>query len=476
MPVDQPKPGAPAIDIPLLKDWKARTSAGTLTSRHSKLIKVDESIDLYHNAVDMEARDRALAKLFMDFFKYKDSHKAWKTDPRNKTHGELQKLDDFLNAWIQRDEKQLSEATIPLEEMIIWRQGVCFALSKLEVVGYYDLTWENIKHTSVSGYNGITAVNKAVNKAVDVAAGKHIALDGGVVSSVTDSIKEFLSHLAGSHSNSGDSSHLTSVIVSGLPEILKNIGGAIASTGLAPLAIVAEVRKAVKAAMLYHNTADLGAGVHEGSPRDIVESVRSQTFEKIMTSIKTAIKKALSAVAHLIPFGALIDAFRAVYEFISALWYHYKEREIIQSILIGARDRYGVRIYNNRAAFNRWFKWIIAKSPLVASYLISLPMTGGYYGFLNLYYDDGSRISNAQLKLNYNSFHALKDGASGYVRDSKIRLKAVEGCKLLQLSLDCVYRQGGMNPTTLQKAKFCLYAYFVVPVKKRFGGGKTAAA
>jgi hypothetical protein len=454
--------------------WKLRTSAGTFTRRHGDLEKVDNCIAFYHSTVDLQSEDGAVLELIKAFDKYKGSHRAWETDPRNKTHGELKKLDEFLEEWKEKHKKQLSEACIPSEDMVIWRKGVCYSLSKFEVEGYYELTWTNIKNTAVSGYNG----SSAVNKVVDAAAGKHVALDGGLTSSITDSIKEFLKHLAGSDSSgsSADTSNLSNAILSGLPDILKNIGGAIASSPLDALKIVKDIRTAINAALLHHKTADLGAGVHAGSPRDIVESVRSQTLEKMVAAIKSAIKNALKSVANLIPFGAIISAFTAVYEYISALWYHYKEREVIHSILHDARDRYRDKIYNKPAEFNAWFKTVIAKSPLIASYFITLPLTGGYYGFLNLYYDDGTQISRAQLQLNYNNFHELKGAASGYVRTSKIRLKAVEGDKLLQHSLDCVYQQNGMNPTTFQRAKFCLYAYIIVPVRNRFGNATPATA
>ncbi len=466
MPIDQPKPGTPALTIPQLKEWKARTSAGTITSRHSLLMEVDKSIGRYHQMVEQGAQDRETAALFMHFFKYKSTHASWKTDPRNMAHGELQKLDDFLNNWMDKGSKLLSQATIPPEDMRVWRQGVCFALAKSEIVGYFDLSWSNIKNTSVSGYNGIAAVNKVV----DVAAGKHVALDGGVISSLTDSVKEFVSHLAASSGGGGDNSKLADSIMSGLPDILKNIGGAIASVAgpMTALKIVGDIRTAIKSKLLLNKTADLAAGVHAGSPRDIVESIRSQTFDKMMASIKAVIKNALLSVAAIVPFGAVIKAISAVYEFISALWYHYREREVIRSIFLDAKGQSSAKLYNETAEFNQWFKSVIAKSPFVASYIISLPMTGGYYGFLNLYYDDGTNISNATLQLNYNNLDELKKGAGGYVRDSKIRIKAVEGDKLLQMSLDCVYRQDGLNPTTFQRAMFCLSCWILIPIKKKF--------
>lgn len=466
MPIDQPKPGTPVFTIPQLKEWKAKTSAGTLTSRHSLLMKVDESIDVFHRTGELGAKQRALAALYMNFFQYKDSHRSWKTDPRNMAHGELQKLDNFLNDWMKTGGKLLSVAPIPPEHMHIWRQGVCFALANSEVVGYFDLSWSNIKNKSVSGYQGIAAVNKVV----DAAAGKHVALDGGVISTITDSVKEFVSHLEASSGGGGDNSKLADSIRSGLPEILKNIGGALASVAgpMSAGGIADKIKTAISSKLVLDKTADLAAGVHAGSPRDIVESIRSQTFDKMMASIKAVIKDALLLVVAIVPFGAVIKAISAVYEFISALWYHYREREVIRSIFLDAKDQYGAKLYSKTEEFSQWFRSAIKKSPFVASYIINLPMTGGYCGFLNLYYDDGTNISNAMLQLNYNSFGDLKEVASGYFRDSKIRLKAVEGDKQLQRSLDCAYRQGGLNPTTFQRAMFCLSCWILIPIKKKF--------
>lgn len=439
-------------DVLTLDEWKKQTSAGSFAVRDKNLQCVDNRIAEYHKSTAAKKRG-ALSNLTAAFDQYKFEHPQWRNEPRNE-QGALSRMTSVLEYLATQLNGYMNSTPIPREALENWRKGVTYVMANLSVEGHTQLSWNNIKNTKTMVSDGKSAVDDLVSAARSPKFPVDAVPDTGVVAQLTEAVKAFLLKVAGPVTDA--LKHLIEIIVAGIPEVLKNIASAISSVGLTPAKIASSLYTAISSGVLHYKTASLSKSVHIGSTRDIVESIRSQTMGKVKVAIKDMATTALKGAVSLAPFGALVTAIIGVLEYVAGLYEHYKERIVVSDILKLACERHHGGIYKDAGEFNSWFKEQIEKSPLLASYMISLPLTGSYYGFLNLFYDDGTEISSDLLRLNYNNIYGLKEAAAGYIRESKIRLVAAEGNKLLQHSLDCAYQRNGMNATLLQRGVFYL--------------------
>jgi len=212
-------------------------------------------------------------------------------------------------------------------------------------------------------------------------------------------------------------------LLANVPSVIKTTLGFIAGNLGTVLDVAKGLYGAAQQAFNCYRTRHIENGVKEGVTRDIVVNVRSEMKSTGWGHIKDAVKSALLAgitAANAI-VGSIVNAIASLFSFFSGIIETIKDRIKLKDIFQQARDNKQNKLYldKDKETFREWFLAVLDNMPIVASYCISLPMTGSFYGFLRLV-----GVEDKELQRNYMEFQKVQEEAAKFVQDHAIKLQS----------------------------------------------------
>jgi len=427
------------MTIPSHQDWMKATSA--FGWRGKELEALDQHVLRYGQAVSDYGIEWEANEIRIAFEAWKTKiGKDWKASPRNKSRA-FNKLDFSLAMMGCDAAKAVGSDTVMAANL---RQGTLYFLANCSanlIPGDMSAFVNDNIEAGSDVHDLVVTTQSQGGRGTASAAGSGVLgakgedASKGFLKSLYDSIKDYLASL------SGDAGELAGqavrAIVAYLPELLKKILGAVLQNLGNVVDIVRNLAKAGKAAIATFNTRNLEDVILSGHPRNVIHAVRDQIKDYGLNGVKVAVKSALLAgigVANPIA-GAVCNAIASVYKFVTDLYTRYKDRLKLNALILAANGHLLSRLYDDAARFNAWFLEAIKDMPVLSSYCLCMPMTGGYYGFLTVIGTDGSAMSYQQLERNYAQFNDVKQWAHKLVAKDSIRLESSNS--LVAHSLAC---------------------------------------
>jgi hypothetical protein len=428
--------------IPKYEAWLKQTSV-TIWRRDRDLQEVDKRILAYQNAKSQYGQDWETKELSVAFKAWKKNNPDWRNSKRNENFA-LSKLQTALTmfefdhppAWPVKED---SASATNL------RHGTLYFLSQckpLKVPTDWD-SWFNDAVGAASDVHDLVETAKRAHDegtgAADFVSSAHgeAGRDGatGFLKSLYEQLKDYLGGLVNLSGASAWCTQAGQFILDHLPELLKTVLGAVAKNFSAAVDVIKGLAQATRAALAVFSSRNLEEGIISGHPRNIIGSVRDQIKAGGWDGIKSAVKASvLAAIGTLNPIaGVVCSAVASVYGFVTDMYGRIKDRFKLNAIFADAKEKLSHNLHKDPQNFNDWFLKAISDLPVLSSYVLSMPMTGGYYGFLTLVGTNGTEISYRHLEANYAEFNDVKKWAKGFVQGDKIKLESED--PIVKLSL-----------------------------------------
>lgn len=400
--------------------------------RSKELLEVDKHIQRHGQAVSDYGREWELNELRIAFEAWKKAEGPdWKKSVRNKTHA-MSRLEDAL---LRQAPARKRSAGHDTELAYNLRYGTLYFLAHVNVGGVPS-DWGSFFNDSVdvgSDVHDLIETTRQqgpmgtfVGTAANVAALKKGEDAGqGFLKSLLAALKTYLTDLAGETAR--EYARLAAqFIIDHLPELLKTVLGAVLKNLTSAVEIAGNLAKATRAAVAAVKSRNLESAILSGHPRNVINGVRDQIKGDALGALWDATKAALmTGISTANPVaGTVCAAVASVYKFVTDLYSRYKDRLKWNALIDDAKRKLSTSWLVSRAPeeFNTWFLEAIKDLPLLSSYMMCMPITGSYYGFLTLVSTDGTEMSYGELERNYGLFNDVKVWARKFVSADKIKL------------------------------------------------------
>jgi hypothetical protein len=396
--------------------------------RSKELREIDQHILRYGQAVSDYGREWEANELRIAFDTWKKAEgPGWKKSSRNKTHA-MSRLHDAL---LQLAPASSQPTGYDTEVAYNLRYGTLYFLAHLKS----DLVpsdWGSFFNDNVDAGSDVHDLIQTTRKqgvmgtVAATGAGKSTEeASKGFLKSLLDALKDYLGSLAGT---AGEyAARAAQFVIANLPDLLKTVLGAVLKNLTSAVEIAGNLVKATRAALATFQSRNLEDAILSGHPRNVIHGVREQIKDDGKGALKDAAKSALlTGISTLNPIaGTVCAAVASVYKFVTDLYSRYKDRLKLSALIDDAKKKLGASWLVSRPPeeFNAWFLDAIKDMPLLSSYLMCLPMTGSYYGFLTLVTTDGSEMAYGALERNYGMFNDVKVWARKFVQADKIKLR-----------------------------------------------------
>jgi hypothetical protein len=416
----------PNVSLIKHSEWMRKTNAGVLAVRGKELEAIDKRLLRFERATTDYGKEWEGNELRIEFDIYARKYPNWKDSDRNKS-GAFTDLDFSLKL-------MGLDAPLPAGQdslmAVNLRQGVLYFLSHLKT-DIAPSDWGAFINDAIDGSSDVhdlVQTGKAQG-GLRATAGATAQTSGpqgadGFLKSVIASLQDYLKDIAGPVN--GLMLEAVRAIANALPELVKQVLGALLQNLGAALDIAGNLVKAGRAAVATFSSRHLEEGVMSGHPRIVVTSVRDQIKDSGWDAVKDAVKTALVTginVANPIA-GTVVSAIAAIYKFVTDLYSRIKDRVKLRGLITDSKTKLTEGLHLEADQFNTWFKSAISDLPILSCYCMCMPMTGGYYGFLTLVTADNTQMSCATLERNYGEFNDVKVWARKFVKSDKITLKS----------------------------------------------------
>jgi len=300
------------------------------------------------------------------------------------------------------------------------REGILYVLSQC--------------HTSINPGAPDSLINDGLDSASDLHSGVATIMarggslrgtsEDGFIDQVVGKLKEWIWWLVRTGNGDRFAVDAANWVVNRLPELVQQIAGGILSNLTDVYDIAKGLGGAAQAAYRHVRTHNYTAGIRSGHPRVIIQSVRDQLKDSLKDNLKGVVKTgAIAGVKVANPIaGAIVGAIASLYAFSKELWGRAKDLFKLNAVFQQAKQHRIDRLAIRPSDFHRWFIDVIEDLPIISSYCLTMPLTGSYYGFLATVADDGSEMSQKQLKRNFAVFNDIKKWARDFVRGYGVKI------------------------------------------------------
>jgi hypothetical protein len=312
------------MQIPTLNTWLRETNRGVFQMRDKLLVDIDKTLQEYNQAVSDYSRGWYAGDLRMCLDIWKKAQgpgDEWEEHPRNK-----QMVFSILDRELCLGGFPSKRYTQDSPMACNTRQGVLHFLSQSRVSNVpnnmLDLLYEtNEQRKSVESAVKTVANDKSSNGNELVDAGKSF------LEKLYEALKDFLSGLVDRISEAtGKLAALAKAAVTQLcnylPELLKELLGAILPQLGSVVKIAKNLKDATKAAWKYYSTADLERGVCSGHPQLIINSVRKHIRKKAKDKLEAGFVEAVKAgigIANPLA-GTIVSAIVSIYKYLKGIY------------------------------------------------------------------------------------------------------------------------------------------------------------
>lgn len=182
------------------------------------------------------------------------------------------------------------------------------------------------------------------------------------------------------------------------------------------------------------NLAD--TGINSGHPRLVIRSLAYQIEqESLIAAGKAGLDLAKMGLTVAGGAGAaILSAVQSLLNLVYSLFRCYVRNERIREVAASARLQYRAFLFNHPKEFQRWFADSIDHIPLLSAYLITMPSTGSYYGYLSASCTtDDSLFTSEQLARNFRVFGDIKKQCQEFIKQSNLKLIGLDEVTSLAL-------------------------------------------
>ncbi len=414
------------------EEWIQGTQSGLFSPRSSELKAVDKALAAYQKATTPYGKDWESREVRIALEKWKKSHgPTWKTSERNKT-GLVERLDRELP--LLRESGNGYRGAIDSETAQNLRKGVLFFLSKCQT--------SRMPSNMSDFMNDGTDTSSDMHAFVDTGGAAGWRAEGsafydkdnkknGFLESLSEKLIEYITELATMVKLDQYAGEAARWIVKNLPELLLQVFAGLLSKLTTAVDIGKGLVQALSAARGVWKTRLIEEGVMSGHPKIVVHTVREQIKNSGYKGIAGAAKAAMVAGVTAIPgagtvLAVIANALASVIAFLYKVFDHFRGMLRLNRLFEDAKVHMEAQLHLRTAAFTLWFRGAIKYLPIIPSYLMTMPLTGSYYGFLTLVGTDGTEMSYKQLERNFGQFNDVKSWASDFVKDYSIKLHSAD--------------------------------------------------